>query len=117
MSAAHAAPAPAMNWSAIDADPRFQRLHSRKTRFLLGLMIFSVAYYFLLPIGAAYFPELFKVKLWGPINVGLVFALSEFVVAWAIAFIYSRRANQEFDAMARELIADADQISKRGSKA
>jgi uncharacterized membrane protein (DUF485 family) len=104
---------PAMNWAAIDADPRFQRLHSRKTRFLLGLMLFSVAYYFLLPIGAAYFPELFRVKVWGPINVGLVFALSEFVVAWAIAYYYSRVANREFDAMARELIADAEKIGGR----
>ncbi|MFN9028730.1 MAG: DUF485 domain-containing protein [Betaproteobacteria bacterium] len=104
---------PAMNWAAIDADPRFQRLHSRKTRFLLGLMLFSVAYYFLLPIGAAYFPEIFRVKVWGPINVGLVFALSEFVVAWAIAFYYSRVANREFDAMARELIVDAEKIGGR----
>jgi uncharacterized membrane protein (DUF485 family) len=102
-----------MNWAAIDADPRFQRLHARKTRFLLGLMLFSVAYYFLLPIGAAYFPEIFRVKVWGPINVGLVFALSEFVVAWAIAYYYSRVANREFDAMARELIADAEKIGGR----
>jgi uncharacterized membrane protein (DUF485 family) len=111
MSVSYAERPPLINWAAIDADPRFQRLHSRKTRFLLGLMLFSVAYYFLLPIGAAYFPQLFRIKLWGAINVGLVFALSEFVVAWAIAFYYSRRANREFDAMARELIADADKIS------
>ena len=115
MSAAQMASSatPAINWAAIDADPRFQRLHSRKTAFLMGLMIFSVAYYFLLPVGAAYFPELFKIKLWGPINVGLVFALSEFVVAWGIAFYYSHRANKEFDAMARELIADADRIGRK----
>mgnify|MGYP001225183668 CR=1 FL=1 len=112
MSATTMATAPAYNWAAIDSDPRFQRLHSRKTRFLLGLMIFSVFYYFLLPVGAAYFPELFAVKLWGPINVGIVFALSEFIVAWGIAFYYSRRANREFDAMARELIADADRIGR-----
>ncbi|MDZ7652764.1 MAG: DUF485 domain-containing protein [Burkholderiaceae bacterium] len=113
MSAAQMATAPALNWAAIDSDPRFQRLHSRKTRFLLGLMIFSVAYYFLLPIGAAYFPEIFKVKVWGPINVGLLFALSEFIVAWGIAFYYSRRANREFDAMARELIAVAESIGRK----
>ena len=110
MSATGAASAAAINWSAIDADPRFQRLHRKKTNFLLSLMIFSVAYYFLLPIGAAYFPELFKVKVWGVINVGLVFALSEFIVAWGIAFYYSRRANREFDSMARELISDAARI-------
>jgi len=78
--------------------------------FLWGLMIFSVVYYFLLPIGAAYFPELFRVKVWGPVNVGILFALSEFVVAWAIAGIYAWRANREFDAMAAEIVRDAIKI-------
>ena len=32
------------NWAAIDADPRFQNLHRRKSQFLWGLMIFSVIY-------------------------------------------------------------------------
>jgi uncharacterized membrane protein (DUF485 family) len=108
-SAAHAAP---LNWAAIDADPRFQRLHHKKVSFLMGLMIFSVVYYFLLPIGAAYFPEIFRIKVWGPINVGLLFALSEFIVAWGIAFFYSRRANREFDEMARELIREAEKIGR-----
>jgi uncharacterized membrane protein (DUF485 family) len=92
-----------MNWVAIDQDPRFQELHAKKTRFLWGLMVFSIVYYFLLPIGAGYFTDLFRIKLWGPINVGLVFALSQFIVAWGIALIYARRANTEFDAMASEI--------------
>lgn len=96
-----------VNWRAIDTDPRFQELHSKKTRFLWGLMIFSIVYYFLLPIGAAYYTDLFKIKVWGPINVGILFALSEFVVAWLIAFIYTRRANTVFDSMADNLMNDA----------
>lgn len=107
------AQASALNWQLIVADPRFQTLHRKKTSFLWGLMVFSIVYYFLLPIGAAYFQDLFKVKVWGPVNVGLLFALSEFVVAWGIAFIYSRRANTEFDAMAAELIRDAEKIGGR----
>ncbi|MFO1308053.1 MAG: DUF485 domain-containing protein [Burkholderiales bacterium] len=107
-----AAPA-AIDWKAIVADPRFQALHTKKTRFLWGLMVFSVAYYFLLPVGAAYFPALFGIKVWGPVNVGLLFALSEFLVAWGIAFHYSRRANAEFDTMAAELIRDAEKIGGR----
>lgn len=99
-----------MNWAAIDADPRFQALHAKKTRFLWSLMIISMVYYFLLPVGTAYFPDLFKVQVWGPINVGLVFALSQFIVAWGIAWIYARRANSEFDAMAQEIINDAHNI-------
>lgn len=101
---------PQMNWAAIDADPRFQALHRKKTTFLWSLMIFSTIYYFLLPIGAAYYQDLFKIKVWGVVNVGILFALSEFVVAWTIAFMYSKKANAEFDAMAQEIINDAHKM-------
>jgi uncharacterized membrane protein (DUF485 family) len=101
-----------LEWGAIVADPRFQVLHKKKQAFLAGLMLFSVFFYFLLPIGAAYFPSLYSIKVWGPINVGLLFALSQFVVAWGIAFYYSWRANNEFDAMARELVTDFEKKVK-----
>ena len=97
----------APDWRAIHADPRFQELHRRKALFLWGLMAFSVAYYFALPIGAAWFQDWFRVRVWGPINVGLLFALSEFVVAWAIAWWYARRASARFDALALEINRDA----------
>lgn len=96
-----------VDWEAIEADPRFQNLHRRKSRFLWSLMAFSLAYYFLLPLGAAFTPELFSRQVWGPLNVGLLFALSEFIVAWGVAIVYSRRANREFDALAAEIVATA----------
>ncbi len=101
----------AVDWEALTRDPRFQSLHRRKTLFLWGLMALSVVYYFLLPVGAAYFQDLFKIRVWGVINVGLVFALSEFVVAWSIALIYSRRAGNEFDQLAAQIAAE---FAKKG---
>ena len=101
-----------INWAAIDSDPRFQRLHTKKTAFLMGMMVFSLIYYFLLPIGAAYFTDVFKQKVFGPVNVGLLFALSEFVVAWGLAFYYSVK-EQEFDSMAQELVRDATKIGAK----
>ena len=98
-----------LDWQRIVADPRFQALHRKKTTFLWGLMIFSIVYYFMLPIGAAYFQDLFKINVWGPINVGLLFALSEFIVAWGVAFYYSNRAGAEFDRMAHELATEYEQ--------
>jgi uncharacterized membrane protein (DUF485 family) len=100
-----------VDWDAVIADPRFQALHRKKTVFLWGLMAFSVAYYFLLPIGAAFYQDLFKVQVWGPINVGLLFALSEFAVAWGVAIYYSKKANAEFDRMAAEI---ADDVARQG---
>src|ERR1700719_2380281 len=101
-----------VNWAAIDADPRFQELHRRKSRFLWILMTFSVVYYFLLPIGAAYCPVLFRTKVWGAVNFGILFALSEFVVAWLIAYVYSREASRKFDPLAQELARAAASIGK-----
>ncbi|WP_341675870.1 DUF485 domain-containing protein [Niveibacterium sp. SC-1] len=97
-----------VNWAAIDADPRFQRLHRKKTRFLVAMMSLAVICYFLLPLGAACFQPLFRTRIWGPLNVGMLCALAQFVFAWAIAWAYSRKANAEFDAMAAELVREAD---------
>ena len=101
-----------INWVAIDADPRFQRLHAKKLAFLSGLMIFSLIYYFLLPIGAAYYPDIYRIKVYGVVNVGILFALSQFVVAWGIAFYYTAKA-KDFDAMAAELVREAEKIGAK----
>ena len=110
MSAATPA-TPAYNWAAIDADPRFQKLHAKKVGFLTGLMVFSLIYYFLLPIGAAYFTDIYRIKVYGVVNVGILFALSQFIVAWGIAFYYTAKA-KEFDAMAAELVREAERIGR-----
>ncbi len=101
-----------INWVAIDADPRFQRLHAKKMAFLTGLMIFSLVYYFLLPVGAAYFTDIYKIKVYGVVNVGILFALSQFIVAWGIAFYYTAKA-KDFDAMAAELVREAEKIGAK----
>lgn len=101
-----------INWVAIDNDPRFQRLHAKKLAFLTSLMVFSLVYYFLLPIGAAYFTDIYKIKVYGVVNVGILFALSQFIVAWGIAFYYTAKA-KDFDAMAAELVRDAEKIGAK----
>lgn len=103
---------PKIDWDRVIADPRFESLHRRKQGFLTGLMVFSVLFYFLLPVGAAYFQDLFRIKVWGVVNFGLLFALLEFVVAWLVAWYYSRRAGSEFDRLAAEIAADYEQTGR-----
>lgn len=93
----------AIDWAAINADPRFQELNRKKAGFLGFLMASSIIYYFLLPVGAAWYPALFGIKVFGAVNVGIVFAISEFAVAWGVAALYTRRANREFDRLAEEI--------------
>ena len=99
----------AIDWEAIEADPRFQRLHRTKMCFLWCLMLIALTFYFTLPISAAYFQATFKIKIWGVINIGILFALSQFLVAWLIAAIYAKRA-QYYDAQAKALKDDAHNI-------
>ena len=100
-----------LNWGAIESDPRFITLHKDKNRFLWRMMLFALVYFFCLPIATAYFQDIFKIKIWGVINLGIIFALSQFIVAWGIAIIYAKRANAEFDARAKILKDDAHNIS------
>lgn len=99
-----------IHWQAIEADPRFKALQCKKNKFLLRMILFALLYFFMLPIAAAYFQPILSIKIWGVINVGLLFALSQFIVAWSIAFRYAKRANSEFDVRAKILADDAHNI-------
>jgi uncharacterized membrane protein (DUF485 family) len=104
-----------VDWDKISRDPRFQTLHRRKQAFLTGLMVFAVGYFLVLPIGAAYFQDFFKIRVWGVINVALLVALSQFVVAWVIAIVYSRKASRDFDVVAAEMSAEPAAKSRVGA--
>lgn len=95
------------DWAAIAADDKFRALIRRKNRFLAILMFCSIVAYLALPVGAAYFPEVFARPVFGPVNVGLLFAFAEFAVAGLIAYVYTRRANADFDRAAKEIATDA----------
>jgi uncharacterized membrane protein (DUF485 family) len=99
-----------IHWEAVEADPRFQALHRDKNKFLWRMMLFALIFFFLLPISTAYFQDILNIKTWGVINVGLLFALAQFIVAWTIAAIYAKRANTEFDRRAKALVDDAHNI-------
>ena len=94
------------DWAKIAKDPRFIELHHTKKKFLFGWWIFSSVFYFLLPIGAAYAPGLFKMQVLGRINFGYLFALSQFFVSWGLAHYYAHVANKDFDRLTRDLVKD-----------
>lgn len=105
-AARSAAEGVAVDWGAIAGEPRFLALQRKKLRFLGLLMCLAIAFYFALPAGAAYFPGFFGIRVYGVVNVGIVLALAEFVIAWGIAALYTRRANREFDRLAEEINRD-----------
>ncbi|OLB88306.1 MAG: hypothetical protein AUI15_28045 [Actinobacteria bacterium 13_2_20CM_2_66_6] len=73
---------------------------SARLRFVLPATVFFLVYYFLLPLLNGLAPNLMRTDVVGHVNIAYLFALSQFFVAWLLAWFYIRRANGLFDRLA-----------------
>jgi uncharacterized membrane protein (DUF485 family) len=94
-------------WSRIAASPEFRRLLAAKRAFIVPVFLFFLGYYLLLPILVGYAPGLMSTRVLGTVTLAYAFALSQFVVGWAIAWLYLR-ASTRFDALIRDLLGRRD---------
>ena len=56
--------------------------------FVVPATLFFVVYYFALPIAVGWFPKVMETKVLGDVNLAYLFALSQFFMAWILAFAY-----------------------------
>ena len=68
-------------------------------------------YYFALPVLVGYAPQFMSTRFLG-VNLAYLFALSQFFVAWLIAGLYVKAANN-FDRLAKDIV-DKAEIVKGG---
>jgi uncharacterized membrane protein (DUF485 family) len=106
--------ATASGWSRVAQTDDFKKLLAAKKAFVVPATIFFVLYYFALPISVGYFPAFVQRKVWGPVNIAYLFALSQFLVAWLIAYLYVRAA-REFDLRAEAVIKDLGDLQAKGN--
>ena len=92
-----------IDWERLAASERFRNLLKAKRRFVIPAMIFFIAYYFALPVLIGYARPFMEKRVWGPVNLAYLFALSQFFMAWIIAALYVRAAAR-FDKMAAGVI-------------
>ena len=90
-------------WEALSRQPEFQALLAAKKRFIVPCCVFFLVYYFALLYFVGWHLELMKKPVFGKINVAYLFALSQFLMAWGMAWIYMRKA-AIFDRAAAEII-------------
>ena len=91
-------------WDRVAAMDEFRQLLKAKSRFVVPWTLFFVVYYFLLPFLVGYFPKAMDKRVWGPVNIAYLFALSQFFVSWLIAWLYVRAA-RHFDVYASNILA------------
>ena len=92
-----------VDWQRLAATAEFKSLLKAKARFVVPATIFFIVYYFSLPLLVGYAPALMATKVFGVVNVAYLFALSQFLMAWLIAWAYVRAAAR-FDRMARDVV-------------
>ena len=92
-----------VDWQRLAATDEFKSLLKAKARFVVPATIVFIVYYFSLPLLVGYAPALMATKVFGVVNVAYLFALSQFLMAWLIAWAYVRAAAR-FDRMARDVI-------------
>jgi uncharacterized membrane protein (DUF485 family) len=91
------------DWNRIAVSPQFQHLLAVKKAFIVRAFVFFLAYYLLLPILVGYAPRLMSTKVVGTVTLAYLFALSQFVVGWAIACLYLK-ASSRFDKLVNDLL-------------
>jgi uncharacterized membrane protein (DUF485 family) len=89
-------------WEKIVHNPGFEALLKAKKRFIVPWCGFFLVYYFALLYLVGWHPDLMKRPVLGKINPAYLFALSQFFMAWGLAWLYMRRA-AAFDRAAAEL--------------
>jgi len=95
------------DWDRIANSQKFQDLMATKKMFIVPAFIFFVVYYFALPVLVGYAPNFMATKVAGAVNIAYLFALSQFFVAWIIAGLYVKAAN-DFDRLSKDIIGDSD---------
>src|ERR1700683_5289758 len=101
-------------WNRVAQTDDFKKLLAPQKPFSPPATIFFVLYYFALPISVGYFPAFVQRKVWGPVNFAYLFALSQFIVAWLIAYLYVRAA-RGFDSRAAAVIKDLGNLQAKGN--
>jgi len=93
----------AVPWGEMAADPDFRELLMAKARFVAPATAIFVVYYFALPVLVGWFPEMMARPVIGALNWAYLFALSQFFMAWGLAFLYVGAA-AGWDRKAAELL-------------
>jgi uncharacterized membrane protein (DUF485 family) len=89
--------APVIDWVAAERSPEFRELIARKRGFVIPATAFFLTWYLGFVALAGYAPDFMGKSVYQGFTVGYALALSQFVMAWTLAWLYVRRADKVFD--------------------
>jgi uncharacterized membrane protein (DUF485 family) len=81
-----------IDWESLFKSERFQQLARKRRRTIITLGLLAAIYYFSIPALMAWAPEFLKFRLAAGINVGTVFAVSQYPFGGLIVYAFLRRS-------------------------
>jgi uncharacterized membrane protein (DUF485 family) len=102
-----------IDWEAAERSPEFKELIAKRKRFVLPATIFFLSWYLGFILLAGYAEDFMGNSIYEGLTVGYVLALSQFIMVWVLAGVYLRKANRDFDPLARKAAARAVEVGPR----
>jgi uncharacterized membrane protein (DUF485 family) len=92
---------PEIDWGAAAQSPEFRELVQKRRSFVIPVLAFVFIWYFGFIALAGYAPDFMGERLIDGFTVGYALALSQFVMTWFLGWLYLRKADRDFDPLAR----------------
>lgn len=96
------------SWAEVHGSAEFQELRRRLRTFVFPMTALFLLWYLLYVVMADFAHEFMSIKVFGNINIGLIFGLLQFVSTFVITGLYVRYANRKLDPIADKIRADIE---------
>jgi uncharacterized membrane protein (DUF485 family) len=104
-----------VDWEAAENSPEFKELIAKKRNFVLPATIFFFVWYFGYIILSGYAPEFMAESIYEGLTLGYVIALTQFIMVWGLSVWYVRKADRDFDPLARRAAEKAIESGRRAT--
>ena len=95
-------------YAEVQQSTEYQELRRRFRRFVFPMTALFLAWYFLYVLMSSFAVDFMSTKVFGEINIGLIFGLLQFVSTFLIAWLYGRYAGRNIDPLADDLRAKVE---------
>ena len=96
------------DWTEIQDSAEFTELRRRLRGWVFPMTVAFLAWYLLYVLLSDYAHDFMSTKVFGNINIGLIFGLLQFVSTFVITGLYVRHANRKLDPLAEKIRHDIE---------
>jgi uncharacterized membrane protein (DUF485 family) len=98
---------PDIDWDGVERSSEFQELVRKRRSFVIPALAFVFVWYFGFIALAGYAPDFMGESIYEGFTIGYALALSQFVMTWFLGWLYLRKADRDFDPLARQVAEQA----------